>query len=151
MGKLILHVCGQCGQEYGLLDDTMAMLRRSGQTFYCPWGHARHFAAVPSSEDKLRQEHDRLKQENARLADEARAAERRASAAKGQVTRLKNRAAAGVCPCCNRTFAQLQRHMAAKHPNFTAEDVPLMKLFEDSQALVAKHRTALNAALGASQ
>lgn len=44
-------------------------------------------------------------------------------AARGQVTRLKNRAAAGVCPCCNRTFHQLVRHMAAKHPDFAAEPV----------------------------
>jgi hypothetical protein len=23
-----------------------------------------------------------------------------------------------VCPCCNRTFSNLQRHMAHKHPQF---------------------------------
>lgn len=42
---------------------------------------------------------------------------------KGVATRLKNRAAHGVCPCCNRTFQQLARHMSAKHPDFKTADV----------------------------
>ena len=49
-------------------------------------------------------------------------AERRASAARGQVTKLKNRAAAGVCPCCNRQFQNLKNHMATKHPEFNAPE-----------------------------
>lgn len=43
------------------------------------------------------------------------------AAARGQVTRLKRRAANGVCPCCTRTFADLKRHMANQHPDFTLE------------------------------
>ncbi len=122
--------CWKCKEQFGVLPSVEEVLRRSGQTFYCPWGHAAVFNRGPTEEDKLRQERDRLKQEKAQLLDEARMerdrrerAERRASAARGQVTRLKNRAAAGVCPCCNQTFAQLARHMAAKHPTFTAEEV----------------------------
>tara|TARA_Y100000310_G_scaffold338946_1_gene430083 strand:- start:1163 stop:1354 length:192 start_codon:yes stop_codon:yes gene_type:complete len=50
--------------------------------------------------------------------DERDAAEKTASTYKGQVTKLKNRAKAGVCPCCNRTFQNLSRHMETKHPDF---------------------------------
>lgn len=71
-----------------------------------------------------------LKQQLARKDDEIAAqrrlrdhAERQASARKGQVTRLKNRAAAGVCPCCTRSFENLRRHMTTKHPTFKAEEV----------------------------
>jgi hypothetical protein len=32
------------------------------------------------------------------------------------VTRLKNRAAAGLCTCCNRSFQNLRKHMEIKHP-----------------------------------
>lgn len=39
-------------------------------------------------------------------------------AQKGQNTRLKNRIAAGVCPCCNRSFQNVARHMAGQHPDF---------------------------------
>ncbi len=34
------------------------------------------------------------------------------------MTKVKKRAANGVCPCCNRTFSDLARHMKAKHPDF---------------------------------
>lgn len=33
-------------------------------------------------------------------------------------TRIKNRVKNGVCPCCNRTFENLARHMQAKHSDF---------------------------------
>jgi hypothetical protein len=109
--------------------------RSDKRTFYCPNGHPMSYTL--SEADKLRQERDRLAQRIAQKDDEIRsawatatdqrerreAAERRASAARGQVTKLKRRASAGVCPCCNRTFAQLARHMAAKHKGFTAEEV----------------------------
>jgi hypothetical protein len=49
------------------------------------------------------------------------AAEHSARAYKGQATRLRNRAKAGVCPCCKRTVSQLARHMASKHPDFSTD------------------------------
>jgi hypothetical protein len=46
--------------------------------------------------------------------------ERRLSAQKGATTRAKKRHAAAVCPCCNRSFVQLRRHMENKHPGYVA-------------------------------
>lgn len=129
--------CYRCQEPIWLEKAHEAVLRRSRATFHCLWGHGQVFAESETEADKLRRERDRLKQEAARLEEEKRgawatanrqrelreAAERRASAARGQVTRLKNRAAAGVCPCCNRTFSDLQRHMATKHKGFIAEPV----------------------------
>lgn len=40
---------------------------------------------------------------------------------KGALTKVKNRISKGVCPCCNRTFADLQRHMTTKHPKYASE------------------------------
>jgi hypothetical protein len=34
------------------------------------------------------------------------------------MTRIKKRVAAGVCPCCNRSFKDLARHMAGQHPDY---------------------------------
>lgn len=51
------------------------------------------------------------------------AAQHQSRAFKGVVTKLKKRAANGVCPCCNRTFVDLARHMAGKHPTFLAEEI----------------------------
>lgn len=129
--------CLTCNEGIWLTPGQEAVLRKTEQSFFCLWGHSQHFVRGPSEADKLRRKRDRLKQETARLEEEKRvawntaneqaerasAAERRASAARGQVTRLKNRAAAGLCPCCNRSFVNLQRHMASKHAGFTAEEV----------------------------
>jgi hypothetical protein len=120
--------CGQCGERWCLDTATYETLQRSSATFHCPWGHLRHFPQGESEMDKLRRERDRLKQDAARLEEWARLAteardraDRQAAAARGQVTRLKNRAAAGVCPCCNRSFENLRRHMAVKHKGFALE------------------------------
>ena len=34
---------------------------------------------------------------------------------------LQYRVGHGVCPCCNRTFGDLYRHMSTKHPGYAAE------------------------------
>lgn len=122
--------CARCKEPFALFPETETTLRRSQATFYCPFGHAQSFCPGESEEDKLRRERDRLKQQTAQLRDEViheaerrEYAERRASAARGQVTRLKNRAAAGLCPCCNRSFANLSTHMTKQHPTFRAEPI----------------------------
>lgn len=119
--------CGECGIEFKVPDHFKRERLETGKGWYCPNGHSRVFKETES--DKYRREAERLKQQLAmkddaiRYQKEAReAAERRASAARGQVTRLKNRAAAGVCPCCNRHFTNLERHMQGKHPDFAKED-----------------------------
>ena len=89
---------------------------RSDQWFYCPQGHEQHYSK--SELTKLREQLERAQTREKHLQDQREAAERHASAMKGQVTRLKNHAKAGVCPCCNRSFVQLERHMKSKHPDF---------------------------------
>jgi hypothetical protein len=100
----------------------------SGIWFHCAYGHRQHFLVGESEEDKLRRERDRLQQRIAEKDDEIarqrqlrEETERRLSATRGIVTRIKNRVGRGVCPCCNRTFNDLARHMAGKHPDFAAE------------------------------
>lgn len=125
----ITTACCVCRVDIVMTPDQESQLRQSGGTFHCIWGHAQHFTRGPSEADKLRQERDRLKQQQARLIEERQAADRRADAAqrsarafKGQVTRIKGRVAAGVCPCCNRTFQDLARHMKGQHPEFTTDE-----------------------------
>ena len=56
-----------------------------------------------------------------RQRDLRQATERQLSATRGVVTRIKNRVGHGVCPCCNRSFGNVARHMADQHPNWAAE------------------------------
>lgn len=125
--------CIRCGVQFGVPIGYTARRREDKQTFYCPNGHS--MAYSESEADRLRTERDRLAQRIAQRDDEIKdkqaeierqralneAAWRRVSAAKGQITKLKNRAAKGVCPCCNRHFTNLERHMHSQHPGFVAE------------------------------
>lgn len=112
--------CPRCGIEYAAPMTFMEECRKDPAIFfYCPNGHSRHFSE--SEADKLRKERDRLTQRLAQKDDEIRDLENRRRAAISQVTKLKNRVGHGICPCCNRTFENLQRHMTSKHPTFTAE------------------------------
>lgn len=127
--ELVTEQCCSCGMLFAATADFIRRRRNDKDWFYCPAGHHQRYAGK-SKEDQLAEELSRAKQRAAQLEDEANwqriqreAAERRASAARGQVTRMKNRASAGVCPCCNRTFTNLARHMAGKHPTFKAEAI----------------------------
>jgi hypothetical protein len=125
--------CYRCKVIFGMDEATYATLRKSSASFHCPFGHSQYFALGKSDADKLREQLDeerrqrqRAEQRSAQWADEAREADerakherRRANGYKGHATRITKRAKAGVCPCCNRTFQQLARHMQTQHPQFT--------------------------------
>lgn len=113
--------CDSCGTRYGLDPAFVRERRKSHKTFWCPNGCARHYPGQ-TEEERLRDELARAthREEQARAAatwerERREAADRRSAAAKGQVTKLKRRARAGVCLECNRTFPALADHMAQKH------------------------------------
>jgi hypothetical protein len=115
--------CANCHVVFGLGEEHVARLRKSGANFYCPAGHTLSFGE--SEVDKLRKEVEQAKAQAGRLEgrvthwrDQAAAAERSRIAYQGQATRLRNRIGKGVCPCCNRTFANVERHMSGQHPDF---------------------------------
>lgn len=87
------------------------------QFFCCPFGHRQHFSG-PSEAEKLKQQLDSERQSKEWWIKKADQHSKSALAYKGQVTRIKNRVKNGVCPCCNRTFQNLMRHMATKHPDY---------------------------------
>jgi hypothetical protein len=121
--------CWKCKCQIWLPDELyLAAKASSSISIHCGYGHAGIFREGPTDLDKMRQERDRLAQQIAQkddrikeLRDQRDMEGRKAAAARGQVTKIKNRVGRGVCPCCNRTFENLARHMGTKHPTFTAE------------------------------
>src|SRR5262245_22389812 len=93
-----------------------AMEGRSKITFHCGYGHAQHFTDEDDEIVKIRRERDRLKQKVAQLDDTITAQTKQIADLKQASVTMAKRVAAGVCPCCNRSFVQLQRHMKTKHP-----------------------------------
>lgn len=117
--------CCNCGVVFGLTEGHRQQLRHSGEFFHCPNGHRQHFTETDA--DRLRKQlataerqRDAAQANAVHARDQAEATERVLRATKGQVTKLKKRVANGVCPCCNRTFVNLARHMSGQHPDFEA-------------------------------
>lgn len=135
MAEFEEHICPACGIVYGLTARFVAGRRQNKETFYCPNGHSLSFKK--SKEDQLAEELSRVKQQLAQRDDvinslsnsidrerqDHAVTKKQAAAYKGKVGTLARRAAAGICPCCSRSFVNMARHMADKHPNFVAEEV----------------------------
>lgn len=126
-GTLNIETCIKCGVSFGVPADFQRQRKSDQATFYCPNGH--HQCYMYTEEWRLRNEVARLTarmdQKDAEIKyqrEQRYSTERSLKATKGVVTKLKKRAKAGVCPCCNRTFKQLAAHMACKHPEFAPSD-----------------------------
>lgn len=83
-----------------------ARLKLNGEWFYCPNGHRQHY--TQSESDRLRGLLDEANRSKTQLAANYAALQR-------EHNRVTKRVSAGVCPCCNRTFQNLARHMASRH------------------------------------
>ena len=120
---LIAETCCTCGIPFGMPDYHQKKLKQKGGDFYCPNGHGQHYTnpEIPELKKRLK-----AAEEGKQLYKQWYQAEqsdhdytrRRLSATKGVLTKTKKRIANGVCPCCNRHFVNLQRHMETKHPEY---------------------------------
>lgn len=114
-----------CGVTFAINDEYRDRRVADKQGFYCPNGHTMTYGE--NEADRLRiakrnlQKTVEFLEEDIRIEQRRLANERKRHAStKGQLTKTRKRVANGVCPCCHRSFAQLQRHMTNKHPDFVA-------------------------------
>lgn len=127
---LVAVTCATCGILYaipeGLNDAAHAWHgdRNNGWKLCCPIGHTWWYIGeteIETQRRRAREARDTLARERA-AHDQTRSHLRGEKIAKSRFRNerdaLKERAAAGVCPCCNRTFRQLARHMKSQHPGF---------------------------------
>lgn len=108
-----------CGVALAIPRSLYDEAQDSGHQVYCPIGHI--FVFGNSYKKKLEREKEaRLEAERRAKAtrDLLTAEERSHSATRGHLTRTKKRIGNGVCPCCNRSFTNLARHMDSKHPDY---------------------------------
>lgn len=120
--EFFIESCFTCGCQFAMTRDFYDNRQRNKDSFYCPAGHAQHYTG--KSDRELRREAEARERaaldqlqaaeaENRRIKREA-AVERKAAAT--EQSRLAQRSRGGVCPCCDRSFVQLARHMKTKHP-----------------------------------
>lgn len=120
VGTFTVIYCGHegCGVPFALNDEFIRQRREDHKTWYCPNGHSRYYPRENETE-KAKAAVRWLERQLANRDEDLRAAKVAHAVTKGKLTKTRNRVAKGVCPCCNRSFASLQRHMAGQHPGYT--------------------------------
>lgn len=111
--------CYACGVRFGISDDLYRVaVQEKKRAVHCPaCGKLTEWVGKTEAQklqEQLALEHARHDQTRAELEN----TERRRRAIKGQLTKTKNRIAKGICPCCNRHFDNLHKHMTTEHPEF---------------------------------
>lgn len=124
-GTLTIIECGECHIQFAIPSDMQRRaLANHSIPFYCPRGDRLYYQGK-TAEEKAKEDAAAARAEASRARasrdaayDQALAAHRSAAAHKGQVTRIRNLIAKGICPCCRRNFSNLRDHMATEHPNY---------------------------------
>lgn len=107
-----------CGITVAMPKDYYRRVCDSHNWWYCLNGHRQHFTGTSDAE-KLRRAEAQLTAQQDQLA----AAIRDAESVRVALLRDRQRFANGVCPCCNRSFDNVRRHMETKHPDYDATKV----------------------------
>ncbi len=125
---LATETCCNCHIAFAMPQELQVKCKQDGTTFYCPNGHPQVYSKPEIT--KLQEQLNRAnsdaqywRQRQVDIAAEKLHVERQLRTRKGQITKIKNRIGKGVCPCCNRTFENVARHMESQHPEFIKETV----------------------------
>jgi hypothetical protein len=109
--------CGSCAGTMALNARWLECKRKESGGYTCPYCNQQR-GWWKSEAEKLREELDRKSNELTSAKSEAlRLTHQRDEEIKARLEaeRKLKRVDKGVCPCCNRTFKNLARHMAVKH------------------------------------
>jgi len=111
--RLVTEDCINCGVLFAMSEELYDKRQGDKQSFYCPNGHSMVYRGKTDAQ--------KLKDAEARelaLKDQLAAANRDSEATRAALIRDRHRFANGVCPCCNRSFENVRRHMSTQHPDF---------------------------------
>ena len=110
------ETCCNCSIIFAMPHTLYWRLKTSGGEFYCPNGHGQHYTQTENMRlQKLLEASQRdLRQAKCEtLAEQQKTQTEQAERLKAE--RKLKRVQRGVCPCCNRFFSDLSRHMETKH------------------------------------
>jgi len=115
--------CYSCGVEYAIPEilNTAALDKPRERVIYCPNGHS-WFYIGETEASKLKRQLKYEQDLRASITADRDQVQASLRATKGQVTKLRKRVVAGVCPFgCRRHFANVERHVATQHPDKTLQ------------------------------
>lgn len=121
--------CHKCGGTYAMSNYYLEERRDDGVGWVCPYCQA-GTAYCKSEADRLRAEltkqkrsTDYQRREKEKYLQQRNTLEHSRNGMKGVLVREQKKLARvrkGVCPCCNRHFKNVQRHMDSQHPHYKA-------------------------------
>lgn len=116
-------VCPECAMIFKVPKNFYELRRRDGETFFCPVGHRQHFGEneITLLKKQLAQalsskafHQDRSDHYRVNMIKE----QNRSRGLKSALTLTKKRIAKGKCPCCTKTFSDLENHLKEKHAEY---------------------------------
>ena len=109
--------CTKCASDFSITSKFCRTWREGvDTTLWCPCCGTSWAGGSESPAKKLQKQLDAEYAAHAKTRAALNTSKRQLTAKKGAITKLNKRIGNGVCPCCNRTFVNVQRHMASKHP-----------------------------------
>lgn len=112
--------CGACGISFAVPEPWRLQKQRDHTGFRCPNGCSRAYVGESDVERIAREKREAENKLQARVneAEHARlVAEKELDKVKRAKRKIEARVSHGVCPCCDRTFENLAKHMETKHKN----------------------------------
>ena len=130
--ELHVVICGECGGTYALAKRYVDKKREHGGFWTCPyckcgWGFSAEDSDVKQLEKKLARQIEATEGQRLRKVEAMGQRDYFESSRNGMKGALRkeqkkmDRVKNGVCPCCNRHFANLERHIKGQHPEFKNE------------------------------
>ncbi len=121
--------CGQCGGTYAINERYRQQKSDQGGGWNCPyckcsWGYFNdnELARTKKALEQQKANTEWYRQQAETRGKDRDHAQHQVRAYRGVITKTKRRIAHGVCPCCQRTFQDLARHMKGQHPGYTDTD-----------------------------
>ncbi|MDR1076087.1 MAG: helix-turn-helix domain-containing protein [Xanthomonadaceae bacterium] len=111
------EVCCRCGMAFAMPADFQRRRIDDHNWFYCPAGHSQRYIGQSKAQrlqKELEKERELTQLERQRAADAIHELNMTMKAHR----RMRKRVMNGVCPCCNRSFENLRRHMQSEHQDF---------------------------------
>lgn len=124
----VIQECCVCNVQFAMTQDMDKRRLADHKAFFCPSGHSQSYTGKTEAQkqkeraDKLSNQVDAARARSEYWRNKQERTARSRSAIKGQLTKAKKRVAGGACPCCNRTFVDLAKHMNGQHPTYATDE-----------------------------
>lgn len=116
--RLDVIQCGCCDIWFAIPEAKHDKMKSNGVYIYCPNGHYIGYdkSEISKLKDKLEQANKQIANTQFELMTERNAHQ----STQRKLRRTMKRVSNGICPCCNRQFVNLRRHMEGKHPDYVS-------------------------------